>query len=367
MKYIRLLVILAAAIASLSACKRGFNIEEDAPVETEDADRIFLGANESTSWRLLIDDDNDTFTLENNSSPNSASSRYTLNGDFETTDDGWLQLNLNSSLNTEVDNDQILGIAIGETAIVLEPFTNVNDEWVPLVLSDDCPSNDLSGLAVMLNRPSNTTDDDASWIAQYTYDVSETRFEFTNGIALDPDFTSSNIFNQSSDTCTEGYVARSLGDHYLGNGASLAELDNATVNNDGYTRALGLSSRALDALEDLNSDNYVGLVREFATPDDAFNISASCTSGVCDIRLNDTPTFELSLQDSNRNLDGIDGVITAQLRDVRTSVSVLPTTRAICMANSDIDTSSNTQQILLCTAQSPSNIESPLQILLSSQ
>lgn len=362
MKFIKLALLLVLATSLLSACKRGINLEDSNPVTDEEADRIFLGATEQASWRLLLDDDNNNFTLENRREPDSTSTRYALDGRFSTNSDGWLELDINSLLDEEIDQELIFGIAIADQTLALHPFTNVDDEWVVLIEADDCPASDTNGLAMMLNRPSLATADDVSWISEYNYDESQQRFTFSNGIALDASFTIQDSFSQDSGNCADGFVQRNAGNHYISGSSNLLELDNAVIS-DGYTRAFGLpSAETLIAVDDMDAQNYIGLIRDFAQPSDAIRVTAACTLGLCQISDGAGFNLQLRLQDDNLNLNDIPGVVTATLTNPTNNLS---STRAICAAYTDIDSTARDQSLLLCSGQSLSNNQNPIQILLS--
>lgn len=374
--------ILFMALFVLSACQRGFDLEEDDPIEEGEADRIFIGANEQASWKLLLDDDTLTFTLEKRLNPGSSSELYTLNGNFSYTTEHWLELDISSDLESDITDDVFYGIEISDHALVLEPFTNVDDEWVPMVSTTSCPSSDLGGLAMFLNQPSDANSSSVIWVSEFDYDVSEELLEYSDGVALDENLTVQPSVIQLSDNCSDGYVQRSAGDHYLGDASTLIELDD-DIASDGYTRAFSLPSKSLDTAVEFNNDDYIGLVRDMADPSDFYRVSASCNAGVCDIQRSGTSVFNLNLPESGINYDNIDGVISGTLDDAE---GLLVSTRVVCMAHDNLEppSSFNTeeasdtstpstsaddeedyQMYLMCTAQSLSDNSAPLQLLLS--
>ncbi len=361
MKTLSLVSLCLLTAVSLSSCKRGFELETTTTIDQENADRTFVGANEQASWRLLLDDVDDNFSLENLNNPGSSTDNYTLNGSFSTNDAGWMELEINSDRDDEVDTDLIYAIEIGDHAIILKSFTNVDSEWIPMVATTDCPTSNLSGLSIMLNRPADTNLATVPWLTEFSYEDDDELLEYANGVALDADFSLQETFFQESDDCTDGYVQRSAGDQYLGDSATLVEIDDDDVAALGYTRAFSLPSFSLDSLEELDSLDYIGMVRDFGDEGD-YRVTATCISGVCELVNSGSAVLQLTLLDSGLNYLNIDGVVLASIQD---PTGAFADTRAVCMTHPDIDDSDDIQQFMMCSAQSLSDSAASLQIILS--
>lgn len=368
MNLFKLLLVSLLITGTLSACKRGYELNENTPVDEELADSIHIGADEGSSWKLLLKEDDTTFTLEKRNDPNDSATEYRLTGSYETLDSGWLKLTSRSTQPSETPSNVFYGVQLSTAAIILSPFTTNSDEWLPLVTIDDCPSLDKRGNAIFLNRPSDATRDDIIWLSSFHYDRSETSAIYDNGLALDETFNPQSALTQNSGSCSNGYVARSAGDHYLGARASLLELDDDTIE-DGYTRTLSLPARSISAIADTDSDSYIGLVRKYGLIADSYRAQAECVTGICSIYLErDTGTREdgdwhytLTLDDSTLNYNDTNGFITAELEDkVNTAAE---NTRALCMVNTDLNIGSSTTKLIACTAQAPTNPPATIQFL----
>lgn len=355
-------VFAATFLCTLSSCKRGFELSETVTVDETTADEILLGATEGASWQILLREEGDDFTINKKSSPSSSSNEYTLNGDYSTRN-GWMTFEIQSALPNTISETTFYGLQLAGSAVVIFPFEDSDQEWLPLVYTDGCPPSDIRGNAMMINRPAIATQDDVTWMSGFQYDTNADAFNFENGVALDTSFAPQGDFTQDTGNCTDGYVSRSAGDHYLGDHAVLLELDDATTDEDGYTRVLSLPEGEINVLSDIDDQDYVGMLRNFASPDDSYRVSANCSNGSCQIFRDTALNFVLTLDEANLNYNSTQGLITGELRDQINNL--LPATPAVCMINPDLDNSSNTTKVIACTAQAPSDNRSTIQILLA--
>ncbi|WP_096086929.1 hypothetical protein [Agaribacterium haliotis] len=356
--------------SSLAACKLGFEAKDP-----DDKDQsIYSGPSEGKWWELTFTGSGNNYELRRRPSPSSSQTDFTLKGTMTRLDSGYAQFSVSSKTGSG-DNvgSNFVALEFGNEAFVLYPVESGADELIAIVPKDKCPSNDVRGNGLFLERPEdNATSDSIAWLGSFTYGISDKSARLSDGLALDDDFTRQNDVSTSSADCEDGIAEHNNGNHFLADNSAVIELD-AGENN--YRRVFSLPARSINAIADSNG-NYVGFARDFAAPDDVFYIRAECTDGQCSLyQVSDIENPEASTQlyytlnfDDNLNVNNSAGLATGDITNHPVNGDPQNQSNIACSINtsfsSEVGSNTKNYQFLHCNAQSPYNRERLLHLVL---
>jgi hypothetical protein len=361
MNLMKLLFLTLFALILAACSKPGFDLEDSASEDDEEettSDPSFHGPSEGNQWQLVLDDDDDDFTLRKFSS-SSGALIYTLRGAYTQLDNGFLQLSI-SDKPSSISATRIAALRLGERAVIFRAFESSSNDIIALINDSDCPSSDLRSSFIELQSsrdPSGEEDPEvAGAIGLLRYSVSSEVVRLSSSWSLNDELSESNEVNIDSGECAEGIVELDDGDHYLSNQSS-AVIERDTEN---YSRLLALPSSDIDALSSLDGD-YVGFLSDMNEPSDSLFISAECSDGLCIVysetdfsaitRASRFYRFDIAEEEIDSPDDGLfsSSLVFDNNIDVGEG-------NMLCLANSDIDSSSsNTTALIACAAQSPSS------------
>jgi hypothetical protein len=355
-----------AFIFCLSACKTGFNLEEEEAL-TED-DTVFHGPSNGAHWELRINDSDDDFTLRKFESASSSASQYRVSGEYNELSSGYFQLQITSGSTSDIDSNTLTGLRLQEDSIVLFPFADDEDELLALVPQlETCPSSGRGNTFMLERSPANSSD--AFFIAELRYSFSNNEAQLTDGVSL-PDLDTFDEDIRSSDDCENGYAVHSDGTNYLTSNAVVLEYANSGDDN-AYERLLSVRRNSISEVSSMDSSDYVGFYRTLAEPDDRSLASADCDEGLCNVYLEtdaddiqqNTVAFELRFEDGDLDINGLSGVASATVNAAGSSEQF----NAICILNDDLlSSSSTTTKVMACHALDPNNSNSVMSVLLVS-
>ncbi|WP_370980405.1 hypothetical protein [Agaribacterium sp. ZY112] len=352
-----------AILFSFSACKLGFEENENPKDKSE-----YSGPSEGAWWLLSFSGDTNGYDLKKYSSASSSIVVYTVSGQFERLDNGFVRFNVSTSTDNAGIGEFIGGIELGENAFVLYPFESGADELIPLVEKADCPSSDINGTGLFMENTADASSTSVRWVGPFLYSISGKTANLTKGFALDDAFTKSDAENINSATCSDGISLNTGGDHFFASDSAIVEVGK---NGNNYRRLFSLPSRILNAINSADG-NYAGLLKDFGSPSDETYALAECTNGACEIykingiegsKGNSSYTLRFNQE---LNHDDVPGLITGTLTDNQTT-PIGQAGNVLCSVNSALSNGNSSKQLLHCNAQSPTTNSSLLNMIFIEQ
>ncbi len=362
MKIIRRFILPAFALSSLIACNTGFELEEE-----DSNDTIYRGPSENASWRLVLDEDGESFRIQKRTSPSDEDNQYAMSGSYTTLETGFTEFSISSGRNSEVTTSDLPAIKIGDDSFVFFPFTEDSNELLALIPTDTCPGSDVRGNALFLDRASDTTSAENFWMSSFQYDVSQNQAEYSDTTALDDAFSPlGDALDQLGGDCTDGYAESDSGDHYLTTRSAIIEI-NDQFSDDSYTRTFTTRSRVISDILDYDSEDYVGFVHFQGQPEDSYYVSASCDNGFCSIFQEeeydelekDDFVFEIEIDQTQLNYQSVNGATIGQIVDEEENQG-----NVACTLNSNVGSSST--KLIMCNAQAPQQNDKLVTLILIS-
>lgn len=356
-------LIAGSTAFGLSACKAGYSLGGDDEGEFDGVGggsntRAYFGP--GSHWELIIDDEDNSFTLNRSDDPTTEAT-VKLSGAVFELDNGFTRLSVDVTNGDDGGNfneeDEIAMISISDDMVVLAPPSADEDQLLVLVSADTCPSSNIRGnwITYKLNGNDSPSRSGNAFFGDYQYSTSSyTGFSNNQFNLLDSyDFVDGETFTGAA--CGKGL---SIGDNhhqYLGSGnaAVVHSLDTADGNN--YDFRVVFEAREITNRPDL-AGSYAGLLYNGGKGEGSKTkvIDMECdTAGLCAITaladfVADTDsetTYEIELDGTP---DGVaDGFITGTI----STESETSTPNIACMANIDIHEQGG--KFMACVGQSP--------------
>jgi len=269
---------LLAIAATLSACDTGINLTEDEEELTEN-DTVFHGPSNGAHWELRLNDTDDNFTLRKYNAATSNASQYRVSGDYNELSSGFIQLQINSGSTDDIDNNTLTGIRLEEDSIVFFPFADNEEDLLALIPeNEDCPSSSRGNSFFLERSPASSAN--GFFIAEHRYSFSNNEVQLTDAVQL-PDLATFSEQTRTSVACENGFADHSEGTNYLNTNSAVLEYSNVGSDN-AYERMLTIRRNSVSTLNELDSPDYVGFLRNYEPSDRQF-ASAECDDGVCQI------------------------------------------------------------------------------------
>lgn len=343
----------------VGSCDTGFEL-----TESTDNDTVYLGPTENASWRLILDEDGESFRLQKRSSPSSENNEFSMSGDYSTLPTGFTEFVIRSGRNSEISASELPALPIGEDGFVFFPFIENSNALIAFISTDTCPQSDVRGNALFLDRDSDTALTENFWISSFQYDVRRNQAEYSNAVSLDDNFSPlGDALEQTGGDCIDGVAEADSGDHYLSTRSAIIELRD-TFSDDAYARSLTTRSRVISEILDFDSTSYVGFVHDQNAPDTSYLVSADCNNGFCTI-FREEEQDELEMNDFVYEIEFDQSALNSQFNGSAIGSIVDAEDNAgnvVCTLNSAIAGSSS--KFIMCNAQNPSNTSSLVTLIL---
>ena len=308
-----------------------------------------------SKWDFTLNNDG-TFTVskrEDSSSP----ILFTVTGDWVTSSSGFRVLTVTGVTGTG-------GPSVGETAwaidvpgyaLLLNPMEAGSDQVIPMVVSGECPDEDLTANWVIVKKAdsSDATSSSRDFFGSYTYTAASETATLPARYALDNAFTDQGSESLGASTCDEGLASVSDALMYLtSNGGAIVQTQLSDPDESSFIFAL--QQKAISNVNNYDG-SYAGMVFDgnYSSGDRVIPASMTCSAATCNGSLLAGPLAGAATSDPwtlslNGTIDSLaPGFVTGTLTDDGSSNSG----NVACMI--DIDVLGSGKKIISCVGQSP--------------
>ncbi len=156
-------------------------------------------------WDTTINSTSNTFSIEYRLNPTSTSPDFDVNGTYITLPNNFLELNITSSSNSNVNNgDTAYALEVPGYALFVKPTGS--GDTISMITSGTCPSSlDANWINVKTND--DTSDANEDFFGTFTYDSSTNDFDVPFGYALTNGFSSIAQSHDLNATCSNGILS----------------------------------------------------------------------------------------------------------------------------------------------------------------
>ncbi len=346
--------------AAVAAALAGNTVEPDS-VPPSMATYSAPGSN----WQYDFYDDG-TYSITRSDNPG-MESNLSVDGGYQTTATGFVSMTVDSSTGTDAPSvgGQIWALEVPGYALVLSPVSTSEDNFIPMVVGNQCPGTDFNNnwITVRPQSDGDSTSADGSYFGSMSYRHTNGFTNLSTQFALTAGNPDQGTMELGTGYCRDGIVATASSDIYVapeGSATIRANIDEANEQT-----IFALPKTTIGSIGSLDG-SYAGVLSDDGA-DLANKVSpvlVTCNSGTCtgDI-ITDLAAGTLAGQPFVVDLSGStnvpgQGLTTGQFQAGGGSSNLG------CMVN--IDYENNGQRMIGCAGQSPTMSYRLLNLILVS-
>ena len=359
-KYLRSIALGLAVSVFIAACGGSSNV----PLPDTGPGTVASYNGPGSKWDYELYDDG-TFMVTRRDDVDSPID-LTVEGDYEVTTLGFVLMTVTGASGTDAPSpgDTAWALEVPGYALMLKPIGPSSDQMIPMVVSGDCPTDNLTGNWVIVRKrdTADATATDADYFGSFAFDIAQGLGQLPDRFALSDGFPSQGMSTLQPGSCANGIMNEADALMYLtDNGGAIVHTNLSDPAEASFIFAL--AQKQLTSVADMDME-YAGILfDDSAAGDKIVPVSVACTGGICsgnfvdDVANNTVGNTQFTLDLFGTLNAPVTGFITGEVS------SEGNTGNLACMTDADVLGSG--QQMMSCVGQAPGDNTRMFNIILA--